>query len=436
MRDLYNGATSPQQLLAALLEPQAPGERLARLNTSVAHAAGASPFYRRWPTLRALDSLEDLASFGFTCKEDLRAEYPYGLLAVAPENLTRYAESTGTTGGVNAGFVTARDWKTNNFCVALAWAGLLGEHDIMAVAVPYELSYVGADIDRVAELLGVSVLAVGTNNKLCPWTRLLALLRSHKVTTLVCAPIRALRLAAMAAEQGIDLQRDLAVRRIVCMGEALSPARKARIERLWGASVYNHYGMTEAMSVALPCPQGQLHLAEQRFVFEVIDPDSAAVLAPGSTGELVLTTLAQEAMPLVRYRSGDLVKTDTSPCACGNPHTRIVHLGRVQDLIGAPARRFHISELDDILLAEPGIEPIYSVQGDASHVAIHLIPAEGGHWHDTRARLTTALERYCGIPVELVPIDRQEWYQRIDNRSKPGTVPAPASPLSTKETMQ
>ncbi|WP_217907243.1 methyltransferase domain-containing protein [Massilia sp. BJB1822] len=434
--DLYQGAHTPEQLLAALLAPRAPAERLDQLNAALKHAAAASPFYRRWYTVRPLASLDELATLGFTSKEDLRTEYPYGLLAVAPERLTRYAESTGTTGGVNAGFVTARDWSTNQFCVALAWAELLGRHDIMAVAVPYELSYVGADIDRVAELLGASVLAVGTNNRLCPWTRLLALLRSHQVTTLVCAPIRALRLAALAAEQGIDLRRDLAVRRIVCVGEALSPARKAYIEGLWGASVYNHYGMTEAMAVALPCRQGQLHLAEQRFVFEVINPDSGAVLPPGATGELVLTTLAQEAMPLVRYRTGDLVRIDASPCACGSAHARLVHLGRVQDRVGAAGQRFHIGELDEILLAEPGIEPIYSVQGDDQHVAIHLIAAEGADWHATRARLTAALEAYCRLPVELVPSDRAAWFARIDNHSKPGTAPPPASPLSTKETTQ
>lgn len=434
--DLYQGAHTPEQLLAALLAPQGPAERLARLNAALQHAAAASPFYRRWYTVRPLASLDELATLGFTTKDDLRAEYPYGLLAVPPERLTRYAESTGTTGGVNAGFVTARDWTTNQFCVALAWAELLGRHDIMAVAVPYELSYVGADIDRVAELLGASVLAVGTNNRLCPWTRLLALLRSHQATTLVCAPIRALRLAALAAEQGIDLRRDLAVRRIVCVGEALSPARKAYLESLWGASVYNHYGMTEAMAVALPCRQGQLHLAEQRFVFEVIDPDSGAVLAPGATGELVLTTLAQEAMPLVRYRSGDLVRIEASPCACGSPHRRIVHLGRVQDRVGPAGQRFHIGELDEILLAEPGIEPIYSVHGDASHVSVHVIAAEGANWHETRARLTTALEAYCRLPVELLPSDREAWFARIDNQSKPGTAPPPASPLSTKETTQ
>ncbi|WP_256080110.1 methyltransferase domain-containing protein [Massilia sp. YIM B04103] len=434
--DLYHGARTPEQLLAALLAPRAPAARLAQLNAALKHAAAASPFYRRWYTVRPLDSLDELATLGFTTKEDLRTEYPYGLLAVAPERLTRYAESTGTTGGVNAGFVTARDWSTNQFCVALAWAELLGRHDIMAVAVPYELSYVGADIDRVAELLGASVLAVGTNNRLCPWTRLLALLRSHQVTTLVCAPIRALRLAALAAEQGIDLRRDLAVRRIVCVGEALSPARKAYIESLWGASVYNHYGMTEAMAVALPCRQGELHLAEQRFVFEVINPDSGAVLPPGATGELVLTTLAQEAMPLVRYRTGDLVRIDASPCSCGNAHARLVHLGRVQDCVGAAGQRFHIGELDEILLAEPGIEPIYSVQGDAHHVAVHLIAAEGANWHETRARLTAALEAYCRLPVELVPSDRAAWFARIDNHSKPGTAPPPASPLSTKETTQ
>ena len=422
MNDLYLGANSPQQLLTTLLTPLSSADKLARLNASIALAATASPFYRTWPVLPALSSLDELATLGFTCKEHLRAQYPYGLLAVAPERLARYAESTGTTGGVNAGFVTSRDWKTNNFCVALAWAELLSSQDTLAVAVPYELSYVGADIDRVAELLGASVIAVGTNNKLCSWTRLLYLLRSYQVTALVCAPIRALRLATMAHEHGIDLVRDLAVRRIVCVGEALSNARKAHIEGLWGANVYNHYGMTEAMAVALPCALGYLHLAEQRVIFEIIDPQSGTVLPLGATGELVLTTLAQEAMPLIRYRSGDLVRSFAASCACGNAHTRIEHLGRIQDVIGSPTQRFHISELDEILLAEEGIEPIYSVQGDAEHVCVNLIPKDSSDWHQARVRLTTALQERCKIAIKLVVQDRQEWFKRIDNRSKPGSA--------------
>ncbi|MFG6447788.1 phenylacetate--CoA ligase family protein [Roseateles sp. BYS180W] len=422
-----------QAVAARRAQPWHEAALLAALNANLAHARTHSPHYRR--TLAAhpqpLPHVAALARLPLTHKDDLRAAYPWGLCAVPAAQLARYAESTGTTGGVNAGFVTQRDWLLNHYSVALAWADVLGPQDRVAVAVPYELSYVGADVDRACELLGASVLPVSTNNAACSWRQLLGLLQSHRITTLVCAPLRALRLVLLAREMGLDVARDLAVRRIVCVGEALSAAKRQRIARDWQAQVYNHYGMTEALSVALPCAAGALHLAQERFVFELLDPQHERPLSGPGTGELVLTTLDQQALPLLRYRSGDLVRLSPTPCACGRWQATIELLGRVQDLCPTAHGPQHLSALDALLLEEPGIEDLFTTRAQDGQVHISVLPRPGQPWAPTRQRLDAAVAQHWGGPVQWQVQPRQDWLQRLDSRSKPASAllvqpPSPA----------
>ncbi|MCP3098098.1 AMP-binding protein [Myxococcus sp. K15C18031901] len=405
-----------------------PGERVARLKDAVSYALEKSPYYRTAPHWRAVDELEELSAMPFTTRQDLQKAYPLGLLAAPAETLVRYAESTGTTGPRCAGFVTREDWLTNNLSVALSWATLLSKEDTLAVAVPYELTYVGADIDRVAELLGVAVISVGTNNTLCPWPRVLELMKSHGVTALFCAPTRAIRLAQLARERGLDPRKDLQVRKIICVGEHCSDARREHLARAWDARVYNHYGMTEALAVAVPCSRQALHLCEDRLHGELVDPDSGALVRPGEPGELVLTTLTHRAMPLLRYRTGDLVRELSTKCACGNPFRVVKQLGRVTDTFQTRMGTAYFHQLDEILLSEPDIQPFFSVAREAEglRVSVVLSPAVREGRGRTRAEVVAALEQRLGarfgVHVHLVVEDEGPWLNRIDNSSKPGSA--------------
>ncbi|MCE9669676.1 AMP-binding protein [Myxococcus stipitatus] len=405
-----------------------PGERVARLKDAVSHALEKSPFYRTAPHWRAVDELDPLSMMPFTTRQDLQQAYPLGMLAAPPGELVRYAESTGTTGPRCAGYVTRDDWLTNNLSVAMSWATLLSKEDTLAVAVPYELTYVGADIDRVAELLGAAVISVGTNNTLCPWPRALELMRSHGVTALFCAPTRAIRLAQLARERGLDPRKDLQVRKIICVGEHCSDARREYLARAWDARVYNHYGMTEALAVAVPCGRQALHLCEDRLYAELIDPDSGAPVHPGEPGELVLTTLAHRAMPLLRYRTGDLLREMSTKCPCGNPFRVVKQLGRVTDTFQTRMGTAYFHQLDEALLSEPDIQPYFSVawEEDGLRVRVVLSQAVREGRGRARAEVVASLEQRLGarfgVGVTLVVEDEARWLDRIDNSSKPGSA--------------
>lgn len=411
-----------------MLRARGPGDRLGRLSSAIERALAHSPYYRSAPGWRPVRHMDELADLPFTRRQDVQDAYPFGFLATGRERLVRYAESTGTSGRPCASYATRRDWLINNLDVSLSWAGLLTSSDVLAVAVPYELTYVGADIDRVAELLGVPVISVGVNNNLCSWPRVIELMRSYSVTALFCSPTRAIRLSYIAEEAGLDPLRDLEVKKIICVGETSSKAKRECIARRWGASVYNHYGMTEVMAVAVPCPEGGLHLCEGRLFVEVIDPETLAPARAGAPGELVITSLTSEAMPLLRYRTGDLVLLDTPPCPCGNPQRSIQQLGRVSDAFETPSGVAYFHELDEELLNVPEVQPYYHVSRGERGLSVSIAlkggrrEGQGRPGHAVVESLRERLARRFGVDVAISLEEEGSWLHRIDSRSKPGSA--------------
>lgn len=422
--------------------------RAAWLAAAIEYAVTSSPFYRDSASWRSV-STRELEQLPFTTRQDVLSAYPFGLLAVRRDELVRYAESTGTAGPRGAGYVTREDWLVNNLSVSASWASFLTPDDTLAVAVPYELTYVGADIDRVAELLGAAVLSIGVNNQLCPWRRAIELLRSHAVTAVFCSPTRAIRLAQLALEAGLDPRWDLQVRKIICVGELTSDVKRDYLAQRWNASVYDHYGMTEVMAVAVPCARRALHLCEDRLHVEVVDPLTNAPVPPGTYGELVLTTLANRAMPLVRYRTGDLIRVEPGGCPCGSRFRAIKQLGRVSGVFATPAGPAHLHQVDEILLSEPRILPYYAVSRMPGGLRVSLAVAGGARSRSAAlegepgideivASVRQRLVERFGVEIRISLEDEDQLLDRIDNSSKPGTAlrgePDPTGPRTPNGT--
>ena len=282
------------------------------------------------------------------------------------------------------------------------------------------MTYVGADIDRVAELLNVGVISIGTNNKLCPWSRLITLIKSHSITTLFCSPTRAIRLAQLMTESGGDPMIST-VNKIICVGESCSEAKRKYIGDCWDAVVYNHYGMTEAMAVATPCPEQKMHLCEQRLVAEVIN-EGEVVNEGGATGELILTSLDTQAMPLLRYKTGDLVQLQQTPCPCGNPNRTINHLGRVTDAFNTPKGICHFHQLDEVLFQFNEIEPYfsYSYRDSVLYISVILKESASDNSSSVRKKIENATEKTFNIIAKITLEEANQKLHSIDNSSKPG----------------
>ncbi|WP_064791570.1 phenylacetate--CoA ligase family protein [Shewanella woodyi] len=407
---------------------------ITQLNDAIRYATSYSPFYIDNASWHEIDSIEALQHLPFTSKEDVKNCYPFNLLAVDFSNIIRYGESTGTSGQYSSGFVTKNDWLSNNLEVCLSWGKILSNQDVLAVAVPYELTYVGADIDRVAEILNVTVVSIGTNNILCPWTRLVNLIKTYSITTLFCSPTRAIRLAQLATEAGLD-PKNSTVNKIICVGEPSSSAKQKFIAESWNAKVYNHYGMTEALAVATPCEKQKLHLCSNRLFSETLSPKTGYPVPLGEMGELVFTTLNTEAMPLIRYKTGDLIRLDHEPCSCGNPHPTFTHLGREDDIFEAPDGVHHFSELDTVLFSIQGLEPYFSYTvTDNQTLSISAFHTQTNTEDKslTAERIRTEIRRTFDIEANVSVSNNNEMLEIIDNCSKPGTA-IPSSPLMSQQ---
>lgn len=398
--------------------------QLERLNDELPYCYERSPFYRRLHATMGLParlgSFDTLAQFPFTTKDDLRACYPLGLLAVPGTDLIRYGESTGTTGPSTSSFITYEDWIRGNVWVERSFQQHFSAGDLVFVAIPYELTFASYDIDRALEQVGAAVVAVGALNQVCPFQRMARMLWTVKPTGLVCTPTRALRLFDMLREQGHD-PLGVGLRTFLYVGETCSPAKLAKIAQMWQVELVSAYGSTETNSLALACAEGNSHLTEDRHYFEVVDPEVGTRLDDGQAGELVLTSLQARAMPLVRYRTGDLAVIDGRPCPCGSPRRVLRHLGRVSERIRVQGRIVHKLALEDVILSSSDTG-LYYAAGSRNGVLTVRVEATGpdplGSCRDIEERVKQAF----GVACSVEPVDRRLVIDAMDRMLKPGGV--------------
>ena len=317
-------------------------------------AAGVSP--------GQIKTLADVARVPFTTKADLRDNFPFGLFAVPREDVLRLHASSGTTGQPTVvGYTRADlDLWSDLMARSLACMGAT-PGDIFHNAFGYGLFTGGLGFHYGAERLGLTTVPVSGGAT----ERQVTLLRDFGARILGATPSYALNIAEVAAAMGIDL-RKLPVR-YGCFGaEPWSEAMRGELEAKFGIKAMDTYGLSEIIGpgVASECHQAQsgLHVWEDHFLCEVIDPDTLEVLPPGATGELVLTTLTKEALPMLRYRTRDITRLAEEPCACGRTHRRMMRVtGRSDDLLIIRGVNVYPSQVEALLVGFPGLAPHYQI---------------------------------------------------------------------------
>jgi phenylacetate-CoA ligase len=351
--------TMPREALAAL--------QTGRLKQTLERAYANVPHYRR--TFDAagvkpvdLRGLTDIARFPFTVKADLRDNYPFGMLAVPRDKVVRIHASSGTTGKATVVGYTEGDvsrWA-DLMARSLACAGA-SPGDIVHNAYGYGLFTGGLGAHYGAERLGCTVVPVSGGGT----ERQIALLADFGAHVLCATPSYALNLAEVAAGMGVDL-RDLPLRLGLFGAEPWSDAMRRDLQRRLGIKAIDIYGLSEIMGPGVACEchvaQSGLHGWEDHFLFEVIDPDTLQPLPFGETGELVITTLTKEALPMIRYRTRDITRLSDEPCACGRTHVRIMRVaGRNDDMLIIRGVNVYPSQVEAVLVGLPGLAPHYQI---------------------------------------------------------------------------
>lgn len=324
------------------------------------------PFYKRKFKQRKVSpedikSLKDLKKLPFTTKSELRDGYPFGLFAVPFEKIVEFHTSSGTTGKPVVDGYTRGDIEIWAEVTArsLSCAGATAD-DIIQNAYGYGLFTGGLGIHYGARLIGAKVIPISGGQT----NRQVMMMQDFKSTVLTCTPSYALHIAEVAKEMGIDL-RKLPLRVGVLGAEAWSENMREEIESRLDITALDIYGLTEIIGpgVAQECPEKKgLHIFEDHFLPEIIDPKTGEVLREGEEGELVLTTLTREGTPLIRYRTGDITKINYKPCPCGRTLARISKIrGRVDDMLIIRGVNIFPSQIENVLMQIEEAEPHYQL---------------------------------------------------------------------------
>ena len=341
--------------------------QLKRLKQTVRLACKNIPFYQEnFSALnikpRDIIALKDIQKLPFTAREDLRSNYPFGMLAVDTEQVVRLHTSSGTTGKPKAIFFSKKDISQAAELIArcLVMTGTT-KGDVLQNMMTYGL-FTGALVMHYgAEKVGVLVIPAGPGNT----QRQIALMQDFKSTTLHITPSYALYLASVMHNEGIDPKRDLSLRRAYLGSEPYSEETRNKIEKFFGIDVYNSYGLSEmnGPGVAFECMEKNgMHLWEDNFIMEIIDPETGENLPEGEKGELVLTTLCREAMPILRYRTRDIVMIIPGRCACGRTHRRISRIiGRSDDMIIIRGVNIFPQQIERVLMGIKAVAQNYQI---------------------------------------------------------------------------
>ncbi|MGO9820541.1 MAG: phenylacetate--CoA ligase family protein [Solirubrobacteraceae bacterium] len=358
-----------------------------------------------------LRSLADLAGVPFMTKADLRAAYPFGLLAVPRPELVRLHASSGTHGKPTVVAYTRADLDT--------WTELMARCMTMAGVRPgmtihnangYGLFTGGLGFHQGGERLGATVVPVSGGFT----TRQAMLLSDLQAEVLVATPSYALVIAQALSEAGVD-PTTLPLALGLFGGEPWSEPMRVEIERELGLAAVNFYGLSEMCGpgVAAECllVRDGLHVQEDHFLVEVVDPADGTTLSPGVEGELVFTTLTKEALPLIRYRTGDIGRLIVEPCACGRTTVRIAGLrGRHDDMLIVRGVNLYPSQVEFALLSVEGAAPHYRLiverTGAMDELRLECEPLDSGNSERLRGQIEVLLREHTGLRIAVAVLER------------------------------
>ncbi|MBN1221541.1 MAG: phenylacetate--CoA ligase [Anaerolineae bacterium] len=341
--------------------------QLERLKTLVEHAASMSPFYKEklaqaGITANSIQSLEDIAKLPFTTKEDLRHSYPWGMLTVPLKDVVRIHASSGTTGKPTIGAYTRADldlWA--EVMARTIYAGGVTEDDIVHNSYGYGLFTGGLGFHIGAEKIGATVVPASAGLT----RRQLMLMEDFGATVLCCTPSYSLVIAEEAVAEGINIKDRLSLQVGFFGAEPWTEKMREEIEAALNLKAFDIYGLTEIIGpgVSIECEHhAGLHIFEDHFYPEIIDPSSGEPLGYDVEGELVFTTLTREGMPLIRYRTRDRTVLHTDKCACGRTTVRMEKvLGRTDDMLIVRGVNVFPSQIERMLLEFSELEPHYQI---------------------------------------------------------------------------
>ena len=351
--------------------------QLARLTETVARVYGKVPAYRAKMDAAGVrpedvKTLGDLQKLPFTTKQDLRDNYPFGLFAVPKKQLRRIHASSGTTGKPTVVGYTQNDLDVWRECVArIAVAAGARDDDVAQICFGYGMFTGALGLHNGLEKVGAAIVPSSTGNT----QKQLMYMKDFETTLLVATPSYAMRIAEVAQEIGLDPRKDLRVHTFVLGSELMTEAMRRGLRKVWGEdiNITQNYGMSELMG---PGVSGEclelcgMHINEDHFIAEVIDPKTGEVLAPGEKGELVVTCITKEALPLVRYRTRDITRLMYEPCACGRTTARMENLsGRTDDMLKIRGVNVFPSQIEEALINTDGIGPNYEIVVDRKDFA-------------------------------------------------------------------
>ena len=353
--------------------------QLAGIQKTVIDVYEHIPFYKKSFDEAGFDpysvkSLDDVARIPFVQKQDLRDAYPYGMLAVPLKDVREIHMSSGTTGIATVGAYTEHDIKIWGECFSRAVDYARGdENDVMQICYGYGLFTGGLGAHYGSISAGCATIPISAGNT----ERQIRILREMGPTILACTPSYAMHIADTAIEMGLDPARDFSLRAGIHGAEPFSDNFRRDLERKLGYRVLDIYGLTETMGpgVAIECWEQQgLHIAEDHFYPEIINPETGEVLPDGEWGELVITTLDREASPVVRYRTRDITRIIPGECPCGRAHRRIDRIhGRTDDMLIIRGVNVFPSQIEDVMKTFPEMSSWYQIEVDTDHRSLDIV---------------------------------------------------------------
>lgn len=407
--------------------------QLARLKATVELNWNKVPAYRKKMEEAGvkpedIKTLKDLAKLPFVTKQDLRDNYPFGLFSVPQEDLVRVHASSGTTGKPTVVGYTKRDLEMWTECVSrIAAMGGATKKDMAQICFGYGMFTGALGLHYGLENIGATIVPSSTGNS----EKQIMYMKDFGTTLLVATPSYALRLAEVAMEMGLDPKKDLKVKIGLVGSELLTEAMRAEMHKLWGEDmlVTSNYGMSELMGpgVSGECEyMDGMHINEDFFIPEIIDPKTGEVLPPGEKGELVISCIYKEGLPLIRYRTKDVTRLIYEPCKCGRTTCRMENLdGRTDDMLKIRGVNVFPSQIEEVILSVEEIGPHYEIivtrenHADKMEIRVELLKATDTYkeLEAIQKKVKSKLRVVLGLDAKI-SLESPNTLQRFEGKAK------------------
>ncbi|MBQ7954440.1 MAG: phenylacetate--CoA ligase [Lachnospiraceae bacterium] len=407
--------------------------QLARLKATVELNWSKVPAYRKKMEEAGvkpedIKTLKDLAKLPFVTKQDLRDNYPFGMFAVPQDDLVRVHASSGTTGKPTVVGYTKRDLEMWTECVSrIASMGGATKKDMAQICFGYGMFTGALGLHYGLENIGATIVPSSTGNS----EKQIMYMKDFGTTLLVATPSYALRLAEVAMEMGLDPKKDLNVKIGLVGSELLTEAMRAEMHKLWGEDmlVTSNYGMSELMGpgVSGECEyMDGMHINEDFFIPEIIDPKTGEVLPPGEKGELVISCVYKEGLPLIRYRTKDVTRLIYEPCKCGRTTCRMENLdGRTDDMLKIRGVNVFPSQIEEVILSVEEIGPHYEIivtrenHADKMEIRVELLKATDTYkeLEAIQQKVKSKLRVVLGLDAKI-SLESPNTLQRFEGKAK------------------